>query len=150
MLVALSLLVLESAAIACSCVAPPDDPIELRQYAAQSMNGAVALVEIEALTTYAPGGSERVRVIRTLAGTAPGEFRIQRGPFASSASCDVTYQAGVRDLVILYSPTEAGPSDLPVFRTSGGCTQGMLSKPAFREEVARLLQAARGASGERG
>lgn len=140
----------EAAALACSCLAPPDDPVLLRRFAAESAKGAVALVEVEVLTTYRPGESERLRVTRTLAGSAPAQFRVQRGAFASGASCDVTYTAGDRDLVILYPASASATSGLPVLPISGLCTQVMFAKPEFREEVARLIKQAKSAPDERG
>jgi hypothetical protein len=144
-LVAAALLTTETAALACSC-APAETQAELKRYGTEIGKKAVALVEAEALTAYERRGrGERMRVIRTLAGTAPAEFRIERGEHASSASCDLLYRVGQRATVILY-PTGATDSDLPVYRTAGLCTAQFVDEPAFRDAVIRALNA----RGERG
>lgn len=137
-LAAAAILAVEAAAIACSCLAT-DDPTELRRFAADASKDAVALVEAEALTSFeASGSGERMRVVRTLAGAAPGEFVVERGPSPSSASCDVLYRVGERALVILYP--SAGPTNGPAtFRTSGLCTVHLLDKPVFRNELIRHM-----------
>lgn len=133
-----SLMLLESAALACSCLAT-DDPAQLEKLGASAAEDAVALVEAEALTSFEQtGAGERMKVVRVLAGTAPKQFIVERGPSPSSASCDVLYRVGERALVILYpSP---GPTDGPTtFRTSGLCTVHMLDKPAFRDRLIEKL-----------
>ena len=135
---ATALLAAETAAIACSCIAT-DDPVELRRFGTDAAQGAVALVEAEALTSFeATRTGERMRVIRTLAGNAPAEFQIQRGPSPSSASCDVLYEVGHRALIILY-PAEGVATGAPVFRTSGLCSVHMLEKPEFRDSLIRAM-----------
>ena len=136
-LAAAALFAAETAAIACSCIAT-DDPAELRRFAADAAQGAVALVEAEALTSFeATRTGERMRVIRTLAGNAPAQFTVERGPTPSSASCDVLYNVGDRALIILY-PAE-GRSAGPVYRTSGLCSVHMLEKPVYRDELIRHM-----------
>ena len=139
LIIAAALLVaVPSAALACSCI-NTDDPVELRRFAADAANGAVALVEAEALTSFeATRTGERMRIVRTFAGTAPAQFTIERGPTPSSASCDVLYNVGDRALVILY-PAESSSSAAPVYRTSGLCTVHMLDKPVFRDELVRRM-----------
>jgi len=129
-----ALLMLESAALACSCLGT-DDPVELRRIATESAEGAIALVEAEALTSFAATGKgERMRVVRTLAGSAPAEFTIARRKNPSSASCDVLYEVGERALIVLYPPT--GPVKAPhEFRTSGLCAVHMLDRPIFRDAL---------------
>lgn len=127
-------LALETGALACSCL-NTDEPAELKRLGAQAAEDAVAVVEAEALTSFeATGSGERMKVVRTLAGQAPRQFIVERGPNPSSASCDVLYRVGERALMILYpSP---GPTDRPTtFRTSGLCTVHFFDKPAFREAL---------------
>jgi hypothetical protein len=137
-LLAAAALAVPTAAYACSCVAS-DDPVELRQYAADTAKSALALVEAETLIAYQQGGpGESMRVVRTLAGNAPAQFRIERGPFPSSATCDVLYEKGQKALIVLYGPSAQTPG---TYRTSGLCTGMMLEKPAFRDELIRHLSA---------
>ena len=144
---AAALLASESAALACSCLAT-DDPAELKRFAAEAAEDAVALVEVEALTSYqqTPAG-EQMRVIRTLGGSAPAEFRIERGPAPSSASCDILYEPGQRDVIILYPATQE-PNAAPVFRASGLCMDHLLDKPVFLDALRARMAAP--ATGERG
>lgn len=144
---AAALLGIEAAALACSCM-DTDDPVQLRTFAAEAGTNAVALVEVEALTSYetTPRG-EQLRVVNTIAGSAPAQFTVERRGFPSSASCDVLYAQGKRALVILYPATAAGGSE-PTYRTSGLCTVHLLDKPVFRDAVAESIRAAGG--GERG
>ena len=144
------LIAAETAAIACSCMAT-DDPVELRRLAAESAKDAVALVEAETIVSFeeSKGAGDRMRVVRTLAGSVlPAEFRVARGEMPSSASCDLLIEKGQRDLVLVY-PAGATGSDQPVYRISGLCTAHLLDKPLFRDEVARLLAVPR-VRGERG
>lgn len=142
-----ALLAFESAALACSCIAT-DDPAELKRFGSEAAEGAVALVEVEALTSYeATRMGEQMRVVRTLAGSAPAKFRIERGPSPSSASCDVLYREGERSVVILY-PSSAPAAGLPTYRTSGLCSVHLLDKPVFRDAVTDGIGAPTG--GERG
>lgn len=143
------LVAFESAAIACSCV-NTDDPAELRRFAAETAERAVALVEVEVVRPYNPstGQGEVMRVVRTIAGQAPATFRIPRTHVPSSASCDIEYRAGQRDEVILYpAPDSAGA--IPAFRTSGLCTDHLLDKAVFRDVLIERLQRA-AAPAERG
>lgn len=146
-LVAAAILGIESAAFACSCLAT-DDPVELRRLAAETAPNAVALVEVETVLPYAEsnGAGDRMRVIRTLAGTAAAEFRVARGAFPSSASCDLLFDKGQRDVVLLYPASGAAATE-PTYRISGLCTAHLLDNPIFRDEVARLMA---GLPGERG
>jgi len=137
-LVGIAALAVEGAAIACSCMAT-DDPVQLRQFAAEAAEGAVALVEAEALTAFDPvRGGEQVVVRRTLAGRAPQEFRIERGPLASGASCDNLFEVGQRRVIILYPVTNAGRT-AAVYRASSMCTDLLLDKPIFRDAVAKRI-----------
>jgi len=91
----------ESAALACSCLAP-GSPEESRAQAREAAPGIVAVVEAEALTEYRQGGpGEQVRVHRTLFGNAPQTLRIERSEFASSASCDLLLTRGERKVLLL-------------------------------------------------
>ena len=133
----------QTAALACSCI-DSNDPAELRSFAAESKN-AVALVEVEVLKGYDPatGQGEIMRVVRIVAGTSPTQFQIPRSGPPFGASCDVEYRAGQRAEVILFPAAEPGS-----YRTSGLCTALLLEKPAFRDELIRLIGAR--AAGERG
>ena len=145
-----ALLLLEAAAIACSCI-DTDDPAELRRYASETAERAVALVEVEVVSPYdaATGAGEVMRVVHTVAGQAPITFRIPRGHFPSSASCDIDYRAGQRDEVILYPVPDPAAGGLPAFRTSGLCTTHLLDKAPFRETLVAAIQR-KEARGERG
>lgn len=137
---------METAAIACSCIAT-DDPVELQRFASRAAEDAVALVEAEALTSFeATRTGERMRVVNVLAGSAPAEFRIERGASPSSASCDVLYRVGERATVILY-PAALPSGGLPTYRTSGLCSVHMLDKPVYRDTIIRSIAAS---GGERG
>jgi hypothetical protein len=138
-------LVAESAALACSCLYT-EDPAELQRLAAEVSKDAVALVEVEALTSYeSTGQGERMKVVQLLAGTAPAQFQVARGSHVpSSASCDILYKVGERDFVILYP----GSTGAGTYRTSGLCTAQFLDRPAFRDAVAGHIGAGR--AGERG
>jgi hypothetical protein len=135
-------------ALACSCVYS-ENPDELRALAKDAIPNAVALVEAETIQTYAEsqGAGDRIRIIKTLAGSASGEFRVERGSFPSSASCDQLYEKGQRAVMILYKPAQAA-GDGPKYRISGLCTAGLLDQAPFRDEVARLMGSK--ASAERG
>ena len=146
-----ALVALPTAAIACSCV-DTKDPAELREFAGDAVRGAVALVEVEAMTSYdvMKDEGEKVRVVRTLAGKAPESFQVTRRRFASGATCDDVFSAGDHvmealsfkpRLVILYP--EAGSAS---YRISSLCTNLLLEKPTFRDEVAARI----GQTGERG
>ena len=132
-------LAVPSAALACSCMYT-EDPVELRALAKDSVPNAVALVEAETILTFqeSNGAGDRMRVTKLLAGSASGEFRVQRGNLPSSASCDQLYDKGQRAIMILYpaSPTASGEAS---YRISGLCTAGLLAQPAFRDEVERLI-----------
>lgn len=144
-LVAAAFLIAETAALACQC-SSAESKEELESYGTEIGKKAVALVEAEALTSFQDTRQgERMRLIRTLGGTAPPEFRIQRSEHASGASCDVLYRVGEGNLVILFASdsTDAG---LPVYRTAGLCTAQFLGEPAFRDALTRALNG----RGERG
>ena len=150
LLAAAALIAAETAAIACSCL-NTDDPAKLKAMAPDAAKGAVAIVEVETILTFdeSKGAGDRMRVVKALAGQRlSGKFRVERGDFPSSASCDLLFEKGQRDVVLLYPAP--GPSGAePVYRTSGLCTAHLLDKPVFRNEVARLMAASTG-FGERG
>ena len=79
-----------------------------------------------------------MRVVRTLAGAAAAEFRVERGHFPSGASCDLLFDRGQRDVVILY-PASSQAAAGPKYRISGLCTDHLLVQPVFRDEVQRLI-----------
>lgn len=128
---------LGSAAIACRCIST-DDPEKLRQFANEIAKDAVAVVEAETITAYSPSaGGERMRVTRVVAGTAPKEFRVERGDQPSFTSCDLLYAVGQRDVIILYSASRHETA--PTYRTSDMCTNVLIDKPVFRDEVVRRI-----------
>ena len=133
----------ETAAVACSCVMPPTDASERRRLAREVAHEAVALVEVEVVSTYdtRTGRGERLTVRRTLAGRAPAAVELERRGLPSSAACDVEFRRGQRALLLLYPPRQARRGGLPRFRTSSSCTSYLLASPPFRavliEEMAR-------------
>ena len=137
-----ALVALPSAALACSCM-DTDDPVQLRELAMDAPRGAVALVEVEAITGYDPTKhlGETVRLTRTFAGKAPQSFEITRRDFASGASCDDILQPGQKRIVLLFPVTGSAS-----YRISGLCTNLLLEKPVFRDAVAAQI----GGAGERG
>ena len=148
---AAALLTVPTSALACSCLAT-SDPVELRNMAPEAAKGAIALVQVETLVPFheSQSAGDRMRVVRTLAGSAPSEFRVLRGHFPSSASCDLLFERGQRGTVILYPAATAGAdADLPTYRISGLCTGFLLEQPVFRDEIIRLIGHP-GTSGERG
>ena len=147
LLAALAIAAAEGVAYACSCLAT-DDPAQLREFAGDAANGAIAIIDAEALTAFQPGSGERMAVRRTLAGSAPSEFQVERGPMPSSASCDDLYQVGQRKIVILY-PAKSAAGGLPAYRTSSLCTNLLLEKQVFRDAVAHHISGP-SRSGERG
>lgn len=148
-LAAAALISAETAAIACSCM-NTDDPAQLREFAADVVRGAVAMVEVETVLSYeeSKGAGDRMRVLRTLAGDAAGEFTVHRRTFPSGASCDLLFERGQRGIVLLY-PVSEPAGGRPAYRISGLCTAHLLDKPLFRTEVKKLMAAARGRA-ERG
>jgi hypothetical protein len=108
LLAALLLVAAETAALACSCMAP-STPEQSRPMAREAVRRAVAIVEAEAIGEYRPGGAgELVRVRRLLWGSAPRQLRIERSEFASSASCDLLLRRGERKILILYPTAGRG------------------------------------------
>lgn len=130
----------ETSALACSCIRPPIDPVQQRLHAREIARGALALVEVELVAPYGsrPGGGERLRVRRTLAGRAPAMFEVERPNAPSSAACDVEFRRGARTWVVLYAPRYSVRK--AVFRVSASCTGLMLAGAAFRAELAAQMR----------
>jgi hypothetical protein len=85
----------------------PESPEASRGIAREAVRNAVAIVEVDVLSEYRPGpggAGETVRLRRTLFGSAPKTFRLQRGPSASDASCDLLLRKGQRKVLILSRP----------------------------------------------
>ena len=128
----------QTAALACSCI-PDNNPSELKRFTAVLAEDAVALVEAEALTSFErTRRGERMRVIRTLAGSAPHEFRIERSHVPGSGSCDVLYKVGERTVIVLYPPASAKRRQA-IYRTSGLCAVPLLQQPDFRDGLIRAM-----------
>ena len=138
-LAAAACLALPTAALACSCM-NTDNPQQLRAFAADAAKDAVALVEVETILAFqdSAGAGDRMRVIRPLAGSVQGEFRVERRAFPSGASCDQIFDKGQRGLVILYPSARSGGGE-PIYRISGLCTGLMLERPVFRDELVRQI-----------
>ena len=135
---AAALVAIETAALACSCLATTD-PAELKRLAPDAAKNALALVEVETLIPFheSQGAGDRMRIVRTLAGSASGEFVVERGHLPSSASCDLLFDRGQGGVVILYPASGQAPG--PKYRISGLCTDHLLDQPVFRNEVQRLI-----------
>jgi hypothetical protein len=142
-LLALLFLAGEGAALACSCIRPPDDPAQQRAHARETAKGALALVEVELAAPYDArrGRGERLRVRRILAGRAPSTFEVERVQAPSSAACDVEFQPAARTLVVLYAPRMRGGTVR--YRISSTCTGYMLAGAAFRAELAAQIRGRR-------
>ena len=133
-------LVAESAALACSCPRPLDEADE-RAAAERIAEGAVALVEVDILSSYAGRGrGERMRVHRLLAGRTEPSFRLVRTGKPDSAMCDNIYEKGSRALVILY------PADRPrrgrelLYREGGLCSTFLVrSLPHLRQALIEAI-----------
>ena len=143
LLVACILLVAaETAALACSCLAPPSPwTPQARTFAREAVRNAVAIVDVEVLSAYDQrrGRGERVRVTRTQYGRAPDVFEIERGPMARGAACDLLLDAGQRRTVILYA---AGSSTRlrPRYRIQNLCSDYLVGDrylPITLEEARR-------------
>lgn len=134
---------LEAAVNACSCTAP-EPPEASRLLAREVVRNAVAIVEVDVLSEYRPGGrGELVRLRRILFGKAPKNFRIRRGPLASDASCDLLLRKGQRKVLILSKPagsrfTEEG------FRIQSLCSDYLTSDRGYLSVT--LQEARRGRS----
>ena len=134
-LAAAALFAAETAAIACSCM-NTDDPVELRRFAAEAAKDAVAMVEVETVLTFeeSKGAGDRMRIVRAFSGSGlPAEFRVSRGEYPSSASCDLMFEKGQRDIVLLYA-VPATPEAEPTYRISGLCTAHLLDSPYFARQ----------------
>jgi hypothetical protein len=139
---------LETAALACSCIAP-GTPEQSRTFAREAVRQAVAIVEGEVLSEYRPGGEgELVRVRNVLWGDAPREIRIARSEFASSASCDLLLARGQRKVLIL-SPANGSRFDIQSL-----CSDFLVGDGGYLavtlEEARRLRHGATPRAGERG
>jgi hypothetical protein len=124
---------IESGALACSCIAP-GPPEESRPFAREVAQGLVAIVEAEALTEFRGSAGEQVRVRRTLYGKAPRTLRIERAPYASSASCDLLLARGQRKVLMLRRGKEGA------YRMQGLCDDFLTSErhlPMMIEEARR-------------
>ncbi len=137
----------ETVALACTCIPIPTDAAERQSIASDVATGALALVEVELVRAYdqVSGRGEGLRVVQTIAGTAPTTFEAERARAPSSASCDVEFRSGERVMVLLYPPYVAGTGAEPRFRLADSCLSPLLSDQAFREALIAAM-----ARGERG
>ena len=131
----------EAAALACSCISPPSDPAAKRRLGRDMARDAVAMVEVELLAPFdrARSRGERLRVRRTLAGSAPAAFEVERRGIPSGAACDVTFGGGGRRLVLLYLPASGSGSAPPRFRISSSCTTYLLGDAAVRAAAVQAM-----------
>jgi len=130
---------LESAALACSCIMPRTaDDARARESVRYAARDLVAIVEAEAITEYRWGRpGEQVRVRRTLFGKAPRTLRIERGPSASDASCDLLLTRGKRKVLML----RRGKGG--TYQMQGLCSDFLTSE----EYLPMVIEEARRASG---
>jgi hypothetical protein len=133
----------ETAALACSCIAP-GTPEQSRSMAREVVANAVAIVEVQALSGYRyGGGGERVRLGRTLWGKAPArEFRIERRDHASSAACDLLLERGQKKLLILYPATDRRQRG-KAYRMQSLCSDYLLSGRFLRVTLEEARRRAR-------
>ena len=137
----------ETAALACTCIPIPTDAAQRQSIASDVAAGALALVEVELVAPYDPasGRGERLRVVQTVAGSAPTLFEAERARAPSSASCDVEFRSGERVMVLLYPPYVAGTGAEPRLRLADNCLTHLLADQPFREALIAAM-----ARGERG
>jgi len=141
----LSLLLLagaEGAALACSCVPPPEDATRRQQLAKAVATDAVAAVEVELVAPFDPAGrrGEVLRVRRTLGGRAPATFEVERGRKPSSAMCDVEFRGGGTKLVLLYPARGKSASGRPRYQVSPVCTTYLMRDAGVREALLREMR----------
>jgi hypothetical protein len=134
------LLLIESAALACSC-AEPADVAEARKFAREVVRGAAAVVEVDVLSNYDSKRrtGEEVRVRRVLAGRAPNVFRLHRPAPPSSAACHLELERGQRRVLVVY-PAPSGWWGGREYRTHGLCSDSLTRNPRF---LAVLVEEAR-------
>ena len=142
----------ETAALACTCIALPSDAGQQASLAQDVADGAVALVEVELDRAYdaAAGRGERLRVVSTLAGTAPPLVEIERDGVPNGAGCDVEFATGRRTIVMLYparTPAAAGETRL---RLGDSCLTALLADAGFRARLVAAIGARPGPLTERG
>lgn len=141
----LLLVAAEGAAIACSCVPPPRNPVQARQLAHSLARGAIAVADVELVTPYdaASGRGERLRVRRMMAGRSIATFEVERQGAPSSASCDLEFQPGRRTLILLFPPERRRRSGIARYRISSLCTNLLLANPTVRATVVALVRRGR-------
>lgn len=138
----LVLLAGESAALACSCRAPPTDWMERRVEVLQTAEGALALVEVEVLAAYDErlAHGERVQVRRTLAGRARTFFEVERRRPPNSTACDVELQPGQRVFALLYEARFPATAPEKRYRISDLCTALRLRDKKFRRQLVQRMR----------
>lgn len=143
LLIALGLLAgMESAAMACSCMPPPQDRAQMRDLANELAGGAVALVEVDVRSGFnaRTRRGELLRVRQTLAGRAARDFRLARRGPPSGAMCDVEYQAGSRGLMLLYRADRPIVRGQRQYRDGGLCASILLQNAELRQMVIEAMQ----------
>jgi hypothetical protein len=130
----------ETAALACTCIALPADAAERRALARDVADGAVALVEVELERPYdATGGAgERLRVVTTLAGSAPAAVEVERSGPPDGERCDLQFRSGERVIVMLYPPQRPGAGDAS-FRLADKCLTQLVGDATFRAELVAAM-----------
>jgi hypothetical protein len=141
LLPSLLLLGAEASALACSCRAPPRDPAARRALARDMARDAVALVEVRLIAPLNERRrrGERLRVLRTLAGSAPATFEVEWRGIPSSAACQEEF-GGYRRLVVLYRSARGGGTSPPQFRVSNTCTNYLLGDAAMRAATVEAMR----------
>jgi hypothetical protein len=132
----------ESAALACSCRAPPTDPAARRTLARDLARDAVALVEVRLIAPLDQRRrrGERLRVLRTLAGSAPPTFEVEWRGIPSSAACQEEFGGGRPKLTMLYRAAGASGTNPPRFRVSNTCTNYLLQDSALRVATVEAMR----------
>ena len=129
LLLGVALLLLESGALACSCVAPAA-PEGARAAARAALGGASAIVEVQVISPYDRIGriGERLRVVRLLWGKAPRSILVHRPRVPSSAACDIDLPKAARKVLILYPVGERRAA----YAVHNLCSDYLVADPAYR------------------
>ena len=119
----------ETAAMACSCVAP--EPLQRSRAAArEAVGGAAAVVEVDVISGYDPSWrqGERLRVRQVLFGRAPRTLEVYRVSAPSSAACDLELGPQQRRTLIIY-PAQSRFPWRPRYRIQSLCSAYLTDPP---------------------